>query len=128
MYRICRRRLETRSLGIGRVLVIAALTAVLLFASGGIGLVVAWGGLEYLGFVLSSGVSLLVAGALAAAVVLASLAFRDTAQRAALLGDAALLVSLFWVALAFLALYHVLWVVYVLVLTTMWPLRVITPK
>lgn len=27
-----------------------------------------------------------------------------------------------------LALYHVLWVVYVLVLTTLWPLKVVTPK
>jgi hypothetical protein len=37
-------------------------------------------------------------------------------------------VSVFWVGLAFLALYHALWVIYVLALTTIWPLKVITPK
>ena len=36
--------------------------------------------------------------------------------------------SFFWVGLYFLALYHVLWVVYVLVLTSIWPLKVVTPK
>ena len=45
-----------------------------------------------------------------------------------LVGDAALLVSVFWLGLGFLALYHALWVVYVLVLTSIWPLKVITPK
>jgi hypothetical protein len=36
--------------------------------------------------------------------------------------------SFFWIGLYFLALYHVLWVVYVLVLTSTWPLKVVTPK
>ena len=128
IYRVCRRRIVAASVSWKRLLVVAAVTAVLLFATGGIGLVVAWGGLEYLGWVLSSGVSLLVALSLVGAISLASIAFRDSAARAEALGDAALFVSVFWVALAFLALYHILWIVYVLVLTTIWPLKVITPK
>jgi hypothetical protein len=130
IYRICARQLGStaRSVDWRRLLVTAVLVAALVFATGGIALIVAYGGLEYLGFVLSSTVSGVVALALAGAVSLAALGLREAATRAAVLGDAALLVSVFWVGLAFLALYHVLWVVYVLVLTTIWPLRVITPK
>jgi hypothetical protein len=129
IYRICRRRLvERRRPSWKRVLVIAILSAAVLFATGGIPLLLLFGGLEYVDFVFSSAVSGLVALALAGAVTLAAIAFRSTAERAQLVGDVALLVSVFWVALAFLALYHALWVVYVLVLTAIWPLKVITPK
>jgi hypothetical protein len=131
IYRVCRRRLESRSarlLSWKRVLIVSALAAALVFSTGGVAVLLVFGGVDYLSFVLSSGVSLLVALALAGAVSLAGIAFRETTVRANLLGDAALLVSVFWVGLAFLALYHVLWVVYVLVLTTIWPLKVITPK
>jgi hypothetical protein len=130
IYRLCRRKLEDSrsSLSWKRVLVGAVLVVAVVFASGGLALLLAFGGLEYLGFVFSSSVSLVVALSLAGAASLAAIAFRDTALRASALGDAALLVSVFWVALVFLALYHVLWVVYVLVLTTIWPLKVITPK
>jgi hypothetical protein len=86
------------------------------------------GALDYLGFVFSSSLSLLVALLLAGAIALASLAFRDAAEKARLVGDAALLVNAFWIGLAFLALYHVLWVVYILMLTAIWPLKVVTPK
>ena len=131
IYRVCRRKLtgaRASSLSWTRALVGAVLVVAVVFASGGIALLVAFGGIEYVSFVFSSSVSLLVALSLAGAASLAGIAFRDTALRASALGDAALLVSVFWVALAFLALYHVLWVVYVLVLTSIWPLKVITPK
>ena len=91
-------------------------------------LILAASSLEYLSFVLQSSVSLLVAAALAGAVSLAVLAFRSAAERAQILGDAAVLVSFFWVGLAFLALYHALWVVYILVLTSIWPLKVVSAK
>ena len=91
-------------------------------------LVPLFGGLDYLGFVFQSGVSLLIALALAAATALAALAFDATSKRADAVGDATLYMSFFWVGLYFLALYHVLWVVYVLVLTSIWPLKVVTPK
>lgn len=85
-------------------------------------------GVEYLEFVFTSGVSLVVAVLLAAAAGVAALAFRTAAASPAVVADAALLVSFFWVGLAFLALYHALWVVYVLVLAALWPLRVVVPK
>lgn len=84
--------------------------------------------IDYLHFVFTSSVSLLVGLTLAGALVLATLAFRSAAERARVLGDTAVLVNLFWVGLAFLAMYQALWVVYVLVLTSIWPLKTVTSK
>jgi hypothetical protein len=140
VYRLCRRRLEqlpsdpVERRRMSRKLLIPLIVGGLLFAgTGGIAvllipLVFASGGLEYMAFVFSSSVSLLVALALAGATALAALAFRGTAERAALVGDAAVLASFFWLGLAFLALYHAVWVVYLLVLTAIWPLKVVVPK
>jgi hypothetical protein len=91
-------------------------------------LVAVGSGAQYLEFVFTSAGSFTIAVVLAAAATLAGLAFKGTGERAAALGDVALFVSFFWVGLAFLALYHVLWVVYLLVLTSIWPLKVVVPK
>jgi hypothetical protein len=116
----------------GRGVVIAIVVLVLLgVGSGGAILILLlplFGGLDYLDFVFSSGVSLLVALSLAGATALAALAFDASSRRAHAVGDATMYMSFFWVGLYFLALYHVLWVVYVLVLTSIWPLKVVTPK
>lgn len=99
IYRVCRRRLGRAPTSWKRVLIVAVLAAALLVATGGLPLLLAFGGLEYVGFVLGAGVSLLVALALAlaGAVSLAGIAFRETAVRASLLGDATLLLNVFWV-------------------------------
>ena len=107
------------------------ISSILLVATGGavlLALVPLAAGLDYLDFVFSSGVSLLIALALAAATALAALAFDATSKRAHVVGDATMYMSFFWVGLYFLALYHALWVVYVLLLTSIWPLKVVTPK
>jgi hypothetical protein len=109
---------------------IVALT-ILGVASGGALLLVfvpVIGGLDYLDFVFSSSLSLMIAAILACATALAAVVFNSAADRARVVGDASVFVSFFWVGLYFLALYHVLWVVYVLVLTAIWPLKVVTPK
>jgi hypothetical protein len=115
-----------------RRLVWAIVIGVLVLVSGGgalVLLVIPLGaGFEYLDFVFSSTLSLLIALALAGATGLASLAFHSASKRATVVGDAALFMGFFWLGLFFLALYHVLWVVYVLVLTSIWPLKVVTPK
>ena len=49
-------------------------------------------------------------------------------RRPELVADIGAVVTLFWLGLGFLALYHVLWIVYVLVLGSIWPLRTVTPK
>ena len=91
-------------------------------------LIFASAGLEYVSFVFSSSYSLAVGLSLAAATGLAALAFRDVAARAQLVGDLGVLVSFFWLGAAFLVLYHAIWVVYILVITSLWPLRVVVPK
>jgi hypothetical protein len=116
----------------GRTLVIGVVVLTfLLIASGGallLLLVPVAAGFDYVDFVFSSSLSLLIAIVLACSTALAAAAFNSAADRARLVGDASVFMSFFWVGLYFLALYHVLWVVYVLVLTSIWPLKVVTPK
>jgi hypothetical protein len=103
----------------------------LLIASGGallLLLVPLAAGFDYLDFVFSSSLSLMIGVILACATALAAATFNSAADRARLVGDASVFMSFFWVGLYFLALYHALWVVYVLVLTSIWPLKVVTPK
>jgi hypothetical protein len=112
------------------VVVMALLLVTALAVSGGgvILLVGAAGAAQYLGFVFTSGVAGLIALALVAAIALASQVFTSAAERARAAGNVAVLVSFFWLGLYFLALYHVLWVVYILVVTSVWPLKVVVPK
>jgi hypothetical protein len=116
----------------GRAFVIGVVVlTILLIGSGGallLVLVPIAAGLDYLDFVFSSSLSLMIAVLLACATALAAAAFNSAADRARLVGDASVFMSFFWVGLYFLALYHALWVVYVLVLTSIWPLKVVTPK
>jgi hypothetical protein len=136
VYRVARRRLASASDDERRRrILVPFLTGVYALVGAGIALALfvivggPVGGIdEYVSFVVSSSVSLLVGVALAGAGALAALAFRGTAERAEILGNAALVTSFFWIGLAFLALYHALWVVYILVLTAAWPLRVVVPK
>jgi hypothetical protein len=140
IYHLCRLRLDRlprqpreRRPAARKVLLPVLVGTLLLAGTGGIvvlviPLLLATAGLEYLDFVFSSSVSLLVGLALAGASTLAALAFKGTMEHADAVGDAALVVAFFWLGLAFLALYHVLWVVYLLVLTAIWPLRVVIPK
>jgi len=114
-----------------RVAIAIVVLTILLVASGGALLLVLsplFAGLQYIDFVFSSSLSLMIGVILACATALAAMAFNTAADRARLVGDASVFVSFFWVGLYFLALYHVLWVVYVLVLTAIWPLKVVTPK
>jgi hypothetical protein len=78
--------------------------------------------------VFSSALSLAIAVTLAFASALVLLGFRSVSEGRRAVVDASVLLNLFWVGLAFLGLYHVLWVVYLLVLTSIWPLKVIVPK
>lgn len=140
LFRLARRRLRARlaaaasrrpALARGMLLwiVAGAFVLVALFGGGAILLLVtATSGIEYVSFVVASSVGVLVALTLAAATALAGLAFRGVADHASLVGDAALLGTFFWIGLAFLVLYHVLWVVYLLVLVAIWPLRTVVPK
>ena len=66
--------------------------------------------------------------ALLLAAVLAYKSFDEVEKRAVRLGDATLLASFFWLGLALIVLYHVMWVVFLLTLVSIWPFRTYTPK
>ncbi len=113
----------------GMVIASVVVFGLLLLAPGAaIFLMLLGSGFTYLGFVFSSAGSLLIALVLAGAASLAAVALGSVADRAKLVGDAAVLVGFFWLGLWFLALYQVLWVVYILVITSIWPLKVVVPK
>jgi hypothetical protein len=70
----------------------------------------------------SLAIVLLVAAALIAA------SFRDGAEQTRVLGTTSVYLSLAWVAVAFVLVFQVLWVVFLLAVVTLWPLRTVTPK
>lgn len=83
---------------------------------------------DYLSLVLSTPATLFIGLALAGAVALASAAMVGIGGESRFVRDTTLLTSFLWIGLAFLALYHALWFVYMLVLVSIWPLRVVVPK
>ena len=84
--------------------------------------------LEYIGIVFSGALSILITIALLVAIYLVTETFRSAAEQAIVLRDITILASFFWIGTAFLFIYHALWIVYMLMLTTLWPLKVVTPK
>ncbi|MFN2524837.1 MAG: hypothetical protein ABR505_01010 [Actinomycetota bacterium] len=148
-------RLRDRAVRNRRAVLLVVGGALLVAAAGGTGLLLvmlifASSGLEYIHFVFSSSASLLVATFLASATILLGLHVREAASlgRAGglpggvprhevtseipapeqLVANAAAVAAVFWLGLCFIALYHILWVVYILVLTSIWPLRTVVPK
>ena len=116
----------------GRAVVLIVVLATLLLVTAGAALFLVLiplaAGFEYLSFVFTSGLSLAIAALLACATAFAAMTLSSTADRARVVGDVSVFMSVFWVGLYFLALYHALWVVYVLLLTSIWPLKTVTPK
>jgi hypothetical protein len=141
MYRVFKRRFRRRSLSAGtpperrgppsgRTIVIAILVCVA-FAASFIWLLpliyVGLPTLSYLAYIFSTfGVAILLALSLAA--YLAYRTFDEVEKRAVRLGDATLLASFFWLGLALILLYHVMWVVFLLTLVSIWPFQTYTPK
>jgi hypothetical protein len=103
------------------------LAALFIFAGSllfvGVFVVPTMNGNPYIRDVLSSGTGVLAAVMLAAAITAAAGAFRLASERAVLIRDASALTTLFWLGLALLAVYHVLWVVYILTLVALWPVK-----
>lgn len=131
LYRLAYRQLEDRPPARKVRWVVGLLVVAVLFVSGVLPvllLLFALVGGEYVSFVFSSTASLVAGAALALALSLALMTLTSTAERARVAGDATLLVTVFWIGAAYLALYHALWVVYILVLTSIWPLKVVSSK
>jgi len=83
--------------------------------------------LSYLTYVFTT-LGAAIALALGLAAVLAYKTFDEVEKQAARLGDATLLASFFWLGLALILLYHVMWAVFLLTLASIWPFRTYTPK
>ncbi len=82
---------------------------------------------SYLMYIFASFGAVIVLALLLAAV-LAYKSFDEVEKRAVHLGDAALLANFFWLGLSLILLYHVMWVVFLLTLVSIWPFRTYTPK
>ena len=141
MYRVFRRRFRRRSLTSGapprqrgrwsRKYVVIGVVACVAFAASFLWVFPAFyvglPALSYLVYIFSTfGAAITLALILAA--VLAYRTFDEVEKRAVRLGDATLLASFFWLGLALILLYHVMWVVFLLTLVSIWPFRTYTPK
>lgn len=82
----------------------------------------------YLSFVFTSAVGLGVTIALMTAIGLVTAAFLTAEDRAQVLVRASMLTTAAWIAISFVILFQVLWVVFMLTLIAVWPLRTVTPK
>lgn len=83
---------------------------------------------SYLTYLASAPSSIYVFVGLIGVIIFATFAFDSAAKRAVMLRDATLLTTFLWVGAGFLFAFHGLWIVYMLVITSLWPLRVVTPK
>lgn len=127
------KRLRDKMVANRRAVLLIVGGALMVSATAGTGLLLvmllaAESGGVYIDFVFSSSGSLFVAVFLASATILVGLHFRDAVSQESLVVGAAGAASLLWLGLCFIALYHMLWVVYILVLTSIWPLRTVVPK
>jgi hypothetical protein len=69
-----------------------------------------------------------IALALFVAAGLVAAAFHDTSARSKALGQASMYVTVLWVAVAFLLVFQVLWIVFLLAIVAIWPFKSVTPK
>ena len=126
-----RRRDRTRADGgMPAALRILLIAVGVVFAAGVVfvGLIILSAPRQYVEFVFSSWAGGVIAVALVLAATLILRVFRSYDERPELLAEVGVVISLFWLGLGLLALFHVLWIVYVLVLGSIWPLRTVTPK
>lgn len=65
----------------------------------------------------------LLALSLVLAVVLCAAAFNEATEQAVLLRNVTLLSTFAWIGLAFIAAYHILWLIFILTLVSLWPLK-----
>jgi len=86
------------------------------------------GAIDYLFLAATSPLALPIAIAITAAIILASGAFKEAEATAVEVKDATVLASLFWLGLTLIAMYHIMWIVFMITLVTTWPFNTYTPK
>jgi len=110
---------------VGLVLSLAAMGLALPFIAA---VAAGLGPLFYLDIVFTSVTGVGTAIVLLAAVTLVSRAFVTAEDRAQILARASILTTITWLAIAFVILFQALWVVFMLTIVSVWPLRTVTPK
>jgi hypothetical protein len=111
-------------------LLVMGLIALAIIATGAAGgfiivLIPVWSYISILGGT-ATGVSTAIL--LVGVLTFASRAFSSVAEEAIALRDLSVLTTFFWLALALLAVYHLLWIVYMLLLVSLFPLKFVAPK
>ncbi|GET42553.1 hypothetical protein [Microseira wollei] len=84
-------------------------------------------GLDYLG-IFATSIGFVIIVALVLAAILAATTFDQVEKRAFELGQATLLANFFWLGCILIALYHAMWLIFLLTLFSIWPLRTYSPK
>jgi hypothetical protein len=69
-----------------------------------------------------------IALALFVAAALVAAAFHDASVRSRALGQTSMYLTVLWVAIAFLVVFQVLWIVFLLAIVAIWPFKSVTPK
>jgi hypothetical protein len=132
LYLIYRDRLQRRlgvSVALERRFVQLLVVMFVLAVVGGVTVIGLGGFLEYaLSVFFTSVLGVLIAIALVGAIVLCSVAFNSATDQAAMLRNVSLLSTFAWIGLAFIAAYHILWLVFLLTLISLWPLRAFSAK
>jgi hypothetical protein len=115
---------------VGGFLISALAGLVMFVVVGFILLIVAFftGALDYFLTVLFSPPGVVVALLLLATLLFLQLAFSTVTKRATVVRDMAIFMSFVWIGIAFLVAFHALWIVFVLIVASIWPLQLLVPK
>jgi hypothetical protein len=84
--------------------------------------------LLYIGWALTGLEAAAIGLTLFVAAGLVGLAFHDTAARSRAVGMTSMYLTVAWIVVAFLLVFQILWVVFLLAVVSIWPLRSVTPK
>ncbi len=82
--------------------------------------------MQYLGFVFAGATGVVAAICLAGAAGALAMAFDEATKSAIMRRNVGVFVTVAWIAIALLVVYHVLWAVYMFVLLSFWPFKVTT--
>ncbi|MBI3034067.1 hypothetical protein HYY72_02815 [Candidatus Woesearchaeota archaeon] len=86
------------------------------------------GVMEYMLVVMSVSTGLFISLSLLGAILFLRAAYKDAANQAAIIKDAGILTGFFWIGASLLAIYSGLWVLYMLTIVSLWPLKTFCGK
>ena len=83
--------------------------------------------LTYLSYVFTGGVLIVLLCAVGVTIFTAIKTFDIASETAINMKNATMLASFFWLGLSMILIYHVLWVIYMAVMASIWPFKTIAP-